>query len=71
VRRYEQEGLPAARRFRDEKLRRYAEGKEGLAGLLAAQQDHSEMVRRYLEALVRHRRSMLRLNTAVGQRLLP
>jgi hypothetical protein len=60
-----------ARRFRDEKLHRYAEGKESLAGLLSAQHDHGEMVRRYLETLVRHRRCMLRLNTVVGQRVLP
>jgi cobalt-zinc-cadmium efflux system outer membrane protein len=30
-----------------------------------------ETVRQYLEALVRHRRSMLKFNTAVGRRILP
>jgi hypothetical protein len=30
-----------------------------------------EVVRQYRDTLIRHRRSMLRLNTAVGQRILP
>ncbi len=50
VRRHEQEGLPAAGRLREEKLRRFVEGKESIAALLAVQQEHGEMVRRYLEA---------------------
>jgi outer membrane protein, heavy metal efflux system len=71
VRRYEQAGLPAIRRLRDEKRRLYIEGKEKIESFLKTQQEYSEMVRHYLEALVRHRRGMLALNTAVGQRILP
>jgi cobalt-zinc-cadmium efflux system outer membrane protein len=71
VHQLEQEGLPLVDRIRVERLRGYSEGKETLNAFLEAQKDYSEMVRRYLEALVRHRRSMLKFNTAVGQRILP
>ncbi len=33
--------------------------------------NYDETIQHYLDALVNHRRSMLRLNTAVGQRILP
>jgi cobalt-zinc-cadmium efflux system outer membrane protein len=71
VRQLEQEGLPLVARIRAERLRGYTEGKDNLNAYLESQKDYSEMVRRYLEALVRHRRGMLKLNTAVGQRILP
>ncbi len=71
VRQLQQEGLPLVERIRAERLRGYSEGKESLNGFLEARKDYGEMVRRYLEALVRHRRAMLKLNTAVGQRVLP
>lgn len=71
VRQLEQEGLPLVGRVRAERLREYSEGKENLNSYLQAQTDYSDMVRRYLDALVRHRRAMLRLNTVVGQRVLP
>ena len=58
-------------RLRDEALRRYADGKETLEKVAQVQKEHAEMVRRYLDVLMRHRRSMLALNTAVGQRILP
>jgi len=38
---------------------------------LTAVNDYAAIVKQYLDVLVRHRRSMLDLNTAVGQRLLP
>ncbi|HZV05136.1 MAG TPA: TolC family protein [Gemmataceae bacterium] len=71
VRQLEQEGLPLVDRIRVERLRGYSEGKENLNAYLESQKDYSEMVRRYLDALVRHRRAMLKINTAVGQRVLP
>jgi cobalt-zinc-cadmium efflux system outer membrane protein len=71
VRQLEQEGLPLVDRLRGERLRGYREGKENLNAYLDAQRDYSDMVRRYLESLSRHRRAMLKLNTAVGQRVLP
>lgn len=71
VQQYEQEGLPAVSRVIEEAFRNYNEGKQGIDALLQARKDYSEMMRLYREALVRHRRSMLKLNTAVGKRILP
>jgi cobalt-zinc-cadmium efflux system outer membrane protein len=71
VQQYERDILPGARSRRDEKQRRLCEGREGLGAFLTAEQNYDEAVQRYLEALVSHRRSMLRLNTVVGQRILP
>ena len=71
VQQYERAILPGVRRVRDEKQRRLREGRESLDVFLTAEQQYDEVVQRYLEALVNHRRSMLRLNQAVGQRLLP
>lgn len=71
VERYEREILPDARGVLDEKQRLFSSGREGQDALLAARKDYNDVVRQYSEALLRHRRDMLKLNTAVGQRLLP
>ena len=49
----------------------YTQGQENIVTYLNAQRDYNEVVRQYRDTLIRHRRSMLRLNTAVGQRILP
>jgi cobalt-zinc-cadmium efflux system outer membrane protein len=71
VRQYEHEVLPGARELRDEKYRQFIDGTKDVGVFLSAQKDYDEILHHYLEELVRHRRSMLWLNTAVGQRLLP
>ncbi len=71
IQRYEQDILPAGKRLRDEKYRLFAKGQEGLISFLEAQREYNDVIRQYLEMLVRHRRNMLRLNTAVGQRVVP
>jgi cobalt-zinc-cadmium efflux system outer membrane protein len=71
VRQIEQTILPRARRSRDARYRLFAEGQESLIAYLSAQRVYQDVVRQYLDALILHRRSMLRLNTAVGQRMLP
>jgi cobalt-zinc-cadmium efflux system outer membrane protein len=71
VPKYESTILPTARNLRDDKQRRSAQGRENLDAVLAAEQNYDEAVQRYLEALVSHRRNVLRLNTVVGQRILP
>ena len=63
--------LPAAARVRDDAYRLYARGEQGALIYLNAQREYNETARQYRDMLVRHRRSMLRLNTAVGRRLLP
>jgi cobalt-zinc-cadmium efflux system outer membrane protein len=67
----EREVLPASRRVRDAALRRFQGEATSAIEFLEAQKDFNERVRNYRDALVRHRRAMLDLNTAVGQRLLP
>lgn len=71
VQKYESRILPSARNLREDKLRRFLQGQEGLDALLTAEQNYEALSQRYLETLVNHRRAMLRLNTVVGQRILP
>ena len=63
--------LPAARRMLDDGLRLFISGDHDALAYFNVQRDFNQAVRRYRDALVRHRRSMLDLNTAVGQRILP
>ena len=70
VERLERGILPRARRLRDQKYALYTQGQENIVTYLNAQRDYNEVVRQYRDTLIRHRRSMLRLNTAVGQRIL-
>ena len=46
-------------------------GETSLLNYLDAQLDYNEVVKQYLDTAVRHRRSMLSLNTAVGRRIMP
>jgi cobalt-zinc-cadmium efflux system outer membrane protein len=50
---------------------RYTLGQENVFTYLSAVSDYSSVVKQYLDVLVRHRRAMLDLNTAVGRRILP
>ena len=67
----EREVLPASRRVRDAAYRRWQGGPTSVLEFLDAQKDFNDRVRDYRDSLVRHRRAMLDLNTAVGTRLLP
>lgn len=71
VERFEREILPRARSVLDEKQRAVTSGVAGREVLLAARKDYNDAIRQYEELLLRHRRATLKLNTAVGQRLLP
>lgn len=68
---FEQEVLPMARKVRDAARNSWTGGKTSVIDFLDAQKDFNEVVRSYRDALVRHRRAMLDLNTAVGIRILP
>ena len=63
--------LPEARRYRNDSLTLFTTGEKDALYFLEAQRFYNEVVRQYRDALVRHRRSMLALNTAVGVRILP
>jgi cobalt-zinc-cadmium efflux system outer membrane protein len=71
VERFERSILARATRVRDDKYRLYTAGEQGVVEYLNAQRDYNEVVRQYRDVLIRHRRSMLALNTAVGCRILP
>ncbi len=62
---------PPSRSARNDRLRLFTEGEATVFDYLNAQRRYNDMVKAYLDAAVRHRRSMLALNTAVGQRILP
>jgi cobalt-zinc-cadmium efflux system outer membrane protein len=69
--RIERDLLPTARNVRDAALRRLRGGEINALQYLEAERNFNEVVRLYRDALVRHRRAMLDLNTAAGTRLLP
>ena len=71
VERIERSLLPNARLEHDRTNRLYVEGKADELTFLTAERDFDEVVRLYRDTLVRHRRAMLKLNTAVGLRILP
>ncbi len=71
VGRFDRVILPRAKHLRDDKYRLFTSGEEGLVTYLDAQREYNETIRRYRDVLIRHRRSMLALNTAVGLRVLP
>ena len=63
--------LPSAGRVLDTTLVQFNEGEVDALAYLNAQRSYNDIVRQYRDTVVRHRRSMLRLNSVVGQRLLP
>jgi cobalt-zinc-cadmium efflux system outer membrane protein len=71
VARVMRELLPSARRVRATTLRQFELGEIDAIAYLNAERDYNDVVRQYRETIIRHRRSMLKLNTAVGQRILP
>ena len=69
----ERDLLPAAKQSRDDTLRLFIAGDHAITAVEndAARKDYNTVVRHYRDVLIRHRRSMLALNTAVGRRVLP
>ena len=71
LRRTETEVLPDAEKVLADSKRLFLAGEISVIELINARKDYNDIARQYLDALVAHRRSMLDLNTAVGQRILP
>lgn len=71
VERIERLILPPSERARAIAYQEHQAGQLGTAEYLLALRDRNAVVRQYRDTLIRHRRSMLELNTAVGRRLLP
>lgn len=71
VERIERSLLPKARAEHGRVNALYLAGQADELAFLTAEHDFDQVVRQYRDSLVRHRRAMLRLNTAVGVRVLP
>ena len=69
--RLRQQVLPGLERAYRDRLRLFQEGEINKVVFLDAQRRYNETAKAYLDAAVRHRRSMLILNTVIGQRILP
>src|SRR5262249_37336274 len=63
VQRIEGRLIPAANRARNDAYKLYTQGEEEAIVFLNAQREFNEASRQYRDMLVRHRRSMLSLNT--------
>ena len=71
VQEFRNEIIPANRRMRDAAYQLYDKGETSVLDYLEAQLAFNDVVKQYRDALVRHRRAILDLNTAVGERILP
>jgi len=71
VKRIREELLPNAMRVRDDTFRLYIGGEVNVIIYLNEQKNYNEVVKQYTDTVVRHRRSMLALNTVLAQRMLP
>jgi cobalt-zinc-cadmium efflux system outer membrane protein len=69
--RLEQVALPALRRKRERAERKFRSGEIDTNQFLGVRRDSRSLMRYYRETLARHRRNALKLNTAVGHRVLP
>jgi cobalt-zinc-cadmium efflux system outer membrane protein len=62
---------PAALQVRNEARRLLEAGEKSLIDFIIAQQNFNQIVKQYLDTAIRHRRSMVNLNTVTGRRILP
>jgi len=67
----EQKMLPKAQQMKEDAYKIFTGGERDVIAYLNTEAYYNEILRLYYETLIRHRRSMLNLNTAVGQRILP
>ena len=63
--------LPTSRSSVNDRLTLFQGGETNVVTFLQAQRNYNDNVKAYHDTVVRHRRSMLGLNTALGQRILP
>ncbi len=63
--------LPTSKNSLDDRLTLFQGGEANVVSFLQAQRTYNDTVKAYHDTVVRHRRSMLGLNTALGQRVLP
>jgi cobalt-zinc-cadmium efflux system outer membrane protein len=63
--------IPAARQVQQEAYRLYLAGETSIVTYINAQLDFNQVAKQYLDTAIRHRRSMLDLNTVTGKRIMP
>lgn len=71
IRQIEEQLVPDVQHALGESLQKFREGKLDAPSYLYSLRELDDLGRQYRELLIRHRRSMLSLNTAVGTRVLP
>nr|WP_303652558.1 TolC family protein [Paludisphaera mucosa] len=71
VKRIRSEIIPSSEQSKNDRFILFQSGEANVVSYLEAQRVYNDNVKAYLDTAVRHRRSMLNLNTVVGQRLLP
>jgi len=70
VDRFRKEIIPDARTIRENKYQQFTEGEGSVADYLESQSKYNDRALKYRNTLIRLRRSMLALNTAVGERIM-
>jgi cobalt-zinc-cadmium efflux system outer membrane protein len=68
---FRREIIPASRKMRDAAHTLYIQGEYSVLEYLDAQLAFNDVVKQYRDSMVRHRRAILDLNTAIGERVLP
>jgi cobalt-zinc-cadmium efflux system outer membrane protein len=63
--------LPTSKSAVEDRFRLFQGGEANVVSFIQAQRTYNDNVKAYHDTVVRHRRSMLGLNTAIGQRMLP
>jgi len=63
--------VPAARKIRDDTRTLYLAGDKSIIDYTNSELEFNAVAKQYLDTAIRHRLSMLSLNTAVGRRILP
>ena len=71
VKKLEESVLPEAEIVLSDSKRLFESGELNVIDYLNARRDYNDTARTYLDSLVQHRRSMLILNTVLGQRIMP
>jgi cobalt-zinc-cadmium efflux system outer membrane protein len=71
VQRIRSQIIPASKSMLDDRFTLFQSGEANVVSYLEAQRSYNDNVKAYHDTVVRHRRSMLTLNTVLGERIVP
>ncbi len=71
VKELKEEVIPEALLARNEAFTLMNQGAQSVLDYIPAQLEYNQVVKQYLDTAIRHRRSMLSINTVVGKRIMP